>query len=241
MGTRGALGFFANGETKVGYQQFDSYPSGVGAEALDFIATSTLEELRTAANRLVMVTKKTPITQEIVDHCAPFSNLNVSEQSTDDWYCLLREAQGNLEPIVRGGLNYMLDSQDFLEDSLFCEYAYLINTDEGTLEFYKGFQDKRHKIGRYGIAQSKSRKKYKPPYEGAEQYFPVALYLTIPLADIIGSSEDFREKLIGRMGDMEAPEAYTAPLALSVADEAAQIESLGSDIPALGGTQKALT
>ena len=58
---------------------------------------------------------------------------------TDDWYCLLRHAQGDLN-VYKNGLRYMIDNHDFIKDSLFCEYAYIINLDTKRLEFYVGFQ-----------------------------------------------------------------------------------------------------
>jgi len=34
----------------------------------------------------------------------------------------------------------MVDQADFLKDSLFCEWGYVINLDKGVLEIYRGFQ-----------------------------------------------------------------------------------------------------
>ena len=34
------------------------------------------------------------------------------------------------------GLKYMLNGNNFLKDELFCEYGYVINLDENTLDIY---------------------------------------------------------------------------------------------------------
>lgn len=38
---------------------------------------------------------------------------------------------------------------EFLIDSIFCEYAYIVNLDEKVVEFYKGFNKNRYAEGRY--------------------------------------------------------------------------------------------
>ena len=44
----------------------------------------------------------------------------------------------------------MIDSQNFIKNSLFCEWGYIINLDDNTLEIWKGFQQKSQKNNRYG-------------------------------------------------------------------------------------------
>ena len=41
------------------------------------------------------------------------------------------------------------DASDFLADSLFCEYAYIINLDSKKLEIYHGFNRNKNAAGRY--------------------------------------------------------------------------------------------
>ena len=43
MGTRGAFGFLVDGETKVTYNHWDSYPSGLGQDLVDTL-TEILDE-----------------------------------------------------------------------------------------------------------------------------------------------------------------------------------------------------
>lgn len=52
----------------------------------------------------------------------------------------------------------MLDGIDFIKDSVFCEYAYIINIGTQELEVYLGFNKKKQpvKINRY-MKKSKSR------------------------------------------------------------------------------------
>jgi hypothetical protein len=64
----------------------------------------------------------------------------------------LRIFQGDLNA-YKEGLSYMIDNSDFIKDSVFCEWAYIINLDTNELEVYKGFQDTPSN-SRYGNKKS---------------------------------------------------------------------------------------
>jgi hypothetical protein len=106
-----------------------------------------------------------------------FTDLGVSRRSDDDWYCLLRKTQGNPALILKSG--YILDSSDFMADSLFCEWGYIANFDDNVLEVYRGFQHTKHNKGRYANMQTEKDSGYKP----------VALIGTIPFDLIEGSGD----------------------------------------------------
>jgi len=126
MGTRGAYGFHKGGRDKITYNHFDSYPTGLGADVAAFVCQHTDEELNEIFDRIILVNFR-------------FNRPGVSMNTPDEWYSLLRGAQGDLEAHARG-LRYMIDNADFLRDSLFCEWGYVINLDKGVLEVYRGFQ-----------------------------------------------------------------------------------------------------
>lgn len=57
--------------------------------------------------------------------------------------------------------NYNIkDYKDFLKDSLFCEYAYIINLDSGMLEFYTGFNKDPNAPGRYAKFSTDEHNRY---------------------------------------------------------------------------------
>lgn len=66
------------------------------------------------------------------------------------------------------------DRLDFLYDSLFCEYAYIINLDSQTLEFYKGCNKNQNAEGRYANIKS----------DDDNEYYGVELIQEIPLSEI---------------------------------------------------------
>lgn len=138
MGTRGAYGFIKNGEMKITYNHWDSYLSGLGFEVMKFIAKTSDKELNEIFDKIVMVDENSVPTEEQIKECEKYLNSNVGAGKIDDWYCLLRNAQGNLNE-YKNGLRYMIDSKEFMGDSLFCEYAYILNLDNNYLEIYKGF------------------------------------------------------------------------------------------------------
>lgn len=179
MGTRGSLGFRSNGTDYLSYNHFDSYPSGLGVEVLKFVRryAGRLDNLKAKLSKLKAVTQADTPTPKDIKALAPFTELAVSEQSTADWYCLTRATQGDLVKILKSG--YMYVDNEFILDSLFCEYAYIINLDSETLEVYEGFQRKRHDKGRYG-RKTRSRE----PLAGDSKYWGCALIKEYPLADL---------------------------------------------------------
>ncbi|HBD94633.1 MAG: hypothetical protein A2355_02580 [Spirochaetes bacterium RIFOXYB1_FULL_32_8] len=158
MSTRGAWGFFRNGEsaTKITYNHMDSYPEFLGQNVVDFIRNSSIDELNTIFDKIILVDNSEKPTEEQIDECKSFANTDVSTGSLYDWYCLLRNTQGQPE-LYKENLRYMLDSGKFLKDSLFCEWAYIINLNTNELEIYRGFRKKPNKkSNRYKILNSEN-------------------------------------------------------------------------------------
>lgn len=152
MGTRGAIGFIVNGEEKVSYNHMDSYPSYLGKELLkDLTTISDLNILHKNVRRISMVDAcdVPKLSPEEIANLKDFTNTSVGQG--DDWYSILRESQGSIQPYCRqeNPLRYMTDAKGFLYDSLFCEFAYIVNLDTNMVEFYRGFNHHLDAPGRY--------------------------------------------------------------------------------------------
>ena len=149
MGTRGLYGFRKNGEDKLTYNHFDSYPDWLGSKVVEFCKETSIEEMNKIFDNIILVDENAKPTRTQIVECIKYYDDSVSKQSVEDWYCLLRNTQGDLN-VYKDGLQYMIDNQEFIKDSLFCEYAYIINLDTNCLEFYLGFQKKPCISNRYG-------------------------------------------------------------------------------------------
>lgn len=172
MGTRGAVGFRLNDQDKVKYNHHDSYPDGLGKTVVDFIIKTRGIDLKPFVECIRLVTEdKLPTPMEI-NRYSEFFRKNVGRNTQAGWYSLLREAQGKLEPYLNG-LDVMIDSHEFLTDSLFCEFAYIINLDTNELEFYKGFNKDPNAPGRYAALHDDDGDNYR--------YYGVRLIKTWPL------------------------------------------------------------
>ena len=79
--------------------------------------------------------------------------------------------EGDLDAHVKTG--FMIDNEDFLKDSLFCEWAYIINLDTNKLEVYEGFQT------------TKSETRYQPKNPGESGYWGCKLIEELPLDEKI--------------------------------------------------------
>lgn len=121
MSTRGLMGIKKKGELKAQYNHFDSYISGLGKSIIE-----TINEI--PKNDRIEVLNKT------------FDNIFLVEDNEEN-YRDLREYQGNLKAYILG-FNYMIDNRDFINDTLFCEYAYVINLDTNKLEITYGWHNR---------------------------------------------------------------------------------------------------
>lgn len=180
MSTRGAYGFRKNDQDKLRYNHCDSYPcDGLGEQLMEYIETKTNDDLSAQFDFLEEVGESDHPTREQWRICEDSSviDLNVGERTEEDWYCLIRQIQGDLShQCPPDGIPYYVSSNDFLKDSLFCEWAYIINLDTMKFEIYKGYNTKRRGEGRYAKLFHKNEKD-----NTGDQFYGVVLIAEIPL------------------------------------------------------------
>lgn len=174
MSTRSATGVRFENTDKLSYNQFDGYPTGVGNEVLKELREEiaqlgydqALAKWREQAKALVLVDESTEPTAEDLER---FKDAHDDAVSTGkDWYFLLRKDHGSILVRLRRGV--ATQGNDFILDSLFCEWAYVLNLDEEVLEVYQGFRKKRHRQGRYAALKAPK-----------SDYFPCAQIGAFPL------------------------------------------------------------
>ena len=54
MGTRGLYGFRKNGKDKITYNHWDSYPEGLGQNVLNFVKETSIEELNSIYDKIIL-------------------------------------------------------------------------------------------------------------------------------------------------------------------------------------------
>jgi len=139
------------------------------------IADGREDEVKRAIAGLVVVDDESgKPTDEQRARLSEWSNSDVS--TGDDWYSVLRECQGDPEQTIASG--HILDGLSFANDSLFCEWGYVIDFDARQFEIYKGFQTEAHSKGRF-VADGE------PGYISASaEYYPISLVTSVFFDDI---------------------------------------------------------
>lgn len=178
MGTRGLFGFLCDNRLKMMYNHFDSYPSHLGVEAIRAIQRINLQLAKTRINNIRLITHDYELNQDDINKHKKFANTNVSTHDLTEPYCLLRKLQGNFLAYLNGEADLMIDSLDFARDSLFCEWAWIINLDDKILEVYRGFQHNKHNCGRFAMFAPLCLDR-RP-----NQYYPIKLIRTITFKHI---------------------------------------------------------
>lgn len=134
MSTRGLKGFKYDNKTYGVYNHFDSYPSGLG---MDMIRTIDL-----------LPTDLKPIYENI-------KKLNIIP-SDDGAKTLYEQSQDGdyITNLLTGKNPDLLDGFEFIYDSLFCEYAYIIDFDKEQLLLFRGYQKDPQKDNMFGTNQN---------------------------------------------------------------------------------------
>lgn len=149
MGTRGFYGVVIDGATKITYNHYDSYPSGLGTDILKQVKTLLADpaKFREDALRLILVKESEKPTGEQIMELSQYWDPEVSTGDPGEWYSLLRNMQGDLAASLQAGV--MVDGENFPLSSLFCEWGYLIDLDKQAFEVYEGFQKDPPTEGRW--------------------------------------------------------------------------------------------
>ena len=135
------------------------------------------------------VSENTSATAEDIQLCKQLklSDFTIGDRKETDYYCLLRKTQGNFEfyeELVKNPPSFLkekklpfIKSNSFILDSLYCEYAYIVNLDKKCLEFWVGFQKEPDPKNRYGATK----------FDG---YFPCKKFEEFAFEKIRGNSEE---------------------------------------------------
>lgn len=129
MGTRNLTCVVKNGEYKVAqYGQWDGYLEGQGMTILNFLKNVDLESFNQFLENVSFLTNEEIATLDNTDWKATYPYLS-------------RDYGGKIlnEIMDREGNVKLVDDSEFGKDSLFCEYAYVVNLDDMTFEVYTGF------------------------------------------------------------------------------------------------------
>lgn len=156
MGTRNLTCVVYQGEYKISqYGQWDGYPSGQGATALTFLQSWDREKF----------------TQQSKDGWVTMEEAERLKEGHPEWdrdmgAGVLQFVQDCPDEVI-----YLNQDPAFAGDSLFCEWAYVIDLDKNTFEVYEGFNK---------IPLNKNDRFYflsdgKLTTEDTDTYYPVAL------------------------------------------------------------------
>lgn len=129
MGTRHLIAIVVDNEIKVAqYNQWDGYPSGQGVKILSILREGLSESFKDKVRACSWLTEE------------DIEEINKHDDWSDKWPWLSRDCSSNIFKYIEDseGLK-LLDRRNFAGDSLFCEWGYVVDLDNSTLEVYSGF------------------------------------------------------------------------------------------------------
>lgn len=145
MGTRNLTMVYSNGDYKVAqYGQWDGYPEGTGLTVLHFLRDKMNEQMFTRAVNNCSEIRKADLDRYWKEAGATDSDwvtMEASERFKKSHPELSRDTGAEVLELIQGhpeGMELKYDL-DFAADSLFCEWAWLVDLDKRTFEAYKGF------------------------------------------------------------------------------------------------------
>jgi len=143
MSTRGVFGFRIDGQDKLTYNHTDSYPEGLGQYIVDYIKQIDDYDIEIEKARKVKLVydNEYPEAADI----ERLRKVGFEYIYNDTWGNILRYA--DIDTILK--MEAIIPANDFIYDSLMCEWGYIVNLDDGIFEVYQGFQTKKHDRGRY--------------------------------------------------------------------------------------------
>ena len=194
MGTRNLTCVWLDGEPKVAqYCQWDGYPSGQGADALKFLKSNKFHRETFAKQVRRLTNPSDDAFNELwkrVGVTGEWANLEQSNKFKETWPHLQRDFGAQILEYIQDLEHSDVGGDDpklwhrpevaFAADSLFCEWAYVIDLDIGTFEVYRGFNKKK----------LLKRDRFQKWTEAGSEYHPVRLVAFWRLEELRDLTED---------------------------------------------------
>lgn len=189
MGTRHLIAVQKNGEYQVAqYGQWDGYFSGQGDSILKFFHENDLHEFRTKVDNCFFGTE-----EQLHEAYAPYStdgwmNMDQADAFKKSEFAHLSRDTGSdiLDVILKSNGPLILSNQiDFAKDSLFCEFAYVIDLDKDILEVYEGFNQEPLPEGARFTGKAKD----------GDEYQAVKLVASFPLTNLPENFDELEKEL----------------------------------------------
>lgn len=199
MGTRNLTMVISEGKTRIAqYGQWDGYPEGQGLTALLFLLETNLEHFKSQLLkcRFINAYKQREINKfmKSIGCEKGWMNMEQSAKYHEKYPLLTRDNGAEILKLIdqaTGRVFWIHDSSDFAGDSLFCEWAYVIDFDKKTFEIYQGFNhNPLPETERFYPLTEQALK----DREGREAYYPVRHLKTYYL-DELPTKEVFLEEM----------------------------------------------
>lgn len=178
MGTRNLTLVKSKDEYKVAqYGQWDGYPKGQGITILNILRALNLAEFRKKVDALKEISEEK--IEQLWKKCgadnSDYASTEVVEKFEKKYPHLHRDCAGDVLGLIAfGKVEEVALAVKFAGDSLFCEWAYVIDFDKNTLEVYQGFNKQ----------SLPDDARFKFLEEEGKEYKPVRIVAEWPLDDL---------------------------------------------------------
>ena len=176
MGTRNLTCVFLDGEYKVAqYGQWDGYPSGQGTTCLEFLKNMDEEKFKDQLRKKKFASHD--YLRGIYDAFGAvdgWMSIDDSQRLGKKFPEYSRDTAADILDLIYldKASEYLKNDIEFAADSLFCEWAYVIDFDTRTFEVYAGFnQEPLTEEDRFFWLEQKSYKEHRKD----DQYHPVKI------------------------------------------------------------------
>ena len=147
MGTRHLIMVVHEEKTKIAqYGQWDGYPEGQGVTVLNFARKMKLDKFKEALKKVRFATKaddkKKDAFLKSIGCKGGWMNMDQAAKYYDAFPYASRDIGAGILDLVMNSTDkeiVLTDSTSFAGESLFCEWAYVIDLDKNQLEVYSGF------------------------------------------------------------------------------------------------------
>lgn len=189
MGTRHLICVSSGDRYRIAhYGQWDGYPSGQGISILNFLKSPMTEQLKSNLKYCSWLTEDEleKLWKEFgIDKNQDYVDYDIYKDFCSKYPQLSRDTGAGILKIVANatGEIKLENNSDFSQDSLFCEWAYVIDFDKNTFEVYRGFNE---------APLDESDRFYTDNQEDDNGLYPVRLIKSFDLS-ALPSEEEFLE------------------------------------------------